>query len=140
MIDSSTIRRSINNSIYHMSGSQMARKYEGFGRVVVRLHFTNQFLIQSFWRRKNTPTIFRLIERGRRSRGAKLLIDFLCSQSGITALLCLTGAQGEGWKESQGPGGQQVELCTPSSDLSPPQSRGRNHPSPRLDRCPYSWW
>ena len=44
-----------------MSGSQMARKYEGFGRVVVRLHFTNQFLIQSFWRRKNTPTILKFL-------------------------------------------------------------------------------
>ena len=39
----------------------MARKYEGFGRVVVRLHFTNQFLIQSFWRKKNTPTILKFL-------------------------------------------------------------------------------
>ena len=61
IIDSTTIRSSINNLIYHMSGSQMARKYEGFGRVVVRLHFTNQFLIQSFWRKKNTPTILKFL-------------------------------------------------------------------------------
>ena len=48
----------------------------------------------------------------------------------------LFGRNSEKYSTFVEPGGQQVELCTPSSGLSPPQSRGRNHPSPRLDRCP----